>query len=229
MLKMYGKINMNLFNKPFAKISFFIFHAIFSIFFQKTTLASRLSEEWIDLSDLSGEEKRQTQSLISKRKHFNNLMDDQKYTEALEYSKRILENLYHTSEDQEVFKDLKRGIQSISAMRQHFHSKIAEKEYAFARHYLTEKILKHPYHNQSDKALMKVVQKPRLRKNKQKAEDNDVKALTQLMHKKCFITSNIQINYQKQKKTPGFSKQFPFESSGNNYLFYINDLLPHQR
>lgn len=229
MLKMYGKINMNLFNKLFAKISFFIFYAIFSTFFQKTTLASRISEEWIDLSDLSGEERRQTQSLISKRKHFNNLMDDQRYTEALEYSNRILENLYHTSEDQEVFKDLKRGLQSISAMRQHFHSKIAEKEYTFARHYLTEKILKHPYHNQSDKALMKIVKKKGLRENKQKAEEDDIKALAQLMQKNCYITPHAQRNHRKQKKEEGFSRQFPFESSGSNYLFYINDLLPDQR
>lgn len=215
----------------YIKLPILILNLIF-LLFSENLLASKLSEEFINLDELYGEERRQARSLISKRKHFNKLIDNERYEEALEYSSRILDNLYHTPKDQQIFKDLKKGLQSISAMRQNFQSKIKEKEYDYARRYLTERILNHPYHIESDKHLIKLVKKKGSKRSKAKTKqvtcDDDIITLTELMQKNCYIGSASQKKYRKETKERGFSRQFPFESSGSNYLSYINDLLPDQ-
>lgn len=135
----------------------FYFILTFCLFFSGESIASRLPEDWIDLDGLYGEERRQIQSLISKRKYFNRLMDNEEFSEALKYSQRILQNNYHTKADEKVLKNLCRGLESISAMREHFHTKLNEKEYRYARDYLTKKILTHPYHDKNDQILIDLV------------------------------------------------------------------------
>ena len=212
---------MNAYKKPPTKTYYIIFLAVFfSLIFNKS-FASELSEDWSVLGRLSGEKRRKTQSLICKRKHFNNLVKDKKYDHALEYSKGILQNKYHTSRDETVFKDVKRGLQSVSSMKDHFHSKVKEKDYDYSLTYLREKIIFHPFHDENDKRLTKFVKNQKKKDRKKELEQlgDDIGVLSDLMKKTCHVTSN---NKNEGKKEKPYLSGIPCYS-------YINDLLPSQR
>lgn len=200
------------------------------VFLSKNILASKLPETFINLNELYGEQRRQTQSLIGKRKHFNTLIDQHKYQEASTYSENILSNIYHTYQDSQTFENLKRGLQSIKAIREHFYSKIEEKEYDYALNYLNNSILIHPYHIKEDNNLIKLINRKKSAKVKGGAKNfnnfDNIDNLTELVRKNLYVNSK-SYNYDRQQR--GFSKQYPVQSSGATYLNYIGDLLPFQR